>query len=54
MSRKVNNLMYAAGPGMLGTIRTGIELTEPVDRQALEQAVRKASERSRILIRIIL
>jgi len=45
LSRKVNNLMYAAGPGMLGTIRTGIELTEPVDRQALEQAVRKASER---------
>ena len=45
MSRKVNNLMYAAGPGMLGTIRTGIELTEPVDRQALEQAVRKAVER---------
>lgn len=45
MSRKVNNLMYAAGPGMLGTIRTGIELTEPVDRQALEQAVAKAAEK---------
>jgi len=45
LSRKVNNLMYAAGPGMLGTIRTGIELAEPVDRQALEQAVRKAAER---------
>ncbi len=45
MSRKVNNLMYAAGPGMLGTIRTMIGLTESVDRQALEQAVRKAAER---------
>ena len=44
MSRKVSNLMYAAGPEMLGTIRTGIEMTEPVDRQALEQAVRKAAE----------
>ena len=45
MSRKVNNLMYAAGPGMVGTIRTGIELTEPVDRQTLEQAARKAAKR---------
>ena len=45
MSWKVNNLIYAAGPGMLGTIRTGIELTEQVDRQALEQAVRKAAKR---------
>ena len=45
MSRKVNNLMYAAGPGMLGTIRTGIELTEPVDRQALEYAARRAAEK---------
>ena len=45
MSRKVNNLMYAAGPGMLGTIRTGVELDAPVDRQVLELAVRKAAER---------
>lgn len=45
MSRKVNNLMYAAGSGMLGTIRTGIGLTEPLARQAPEQAVRKAAER---------
>ena len=45
MSQKVNNLMYAAGPEMLGTIRTGIELTEPADRETLEQAVRKAAER---------
>ena len=45
MSQRVNNLMYAAGPGMLGTIRTGIELTEPVYRQELELAVRKAAER---------
>ena len=30
---------------MLGTIRTRIDLTEPVDRQTLEQAVRMASDR---------
>jgi len=45
LSRKVNNLMYAAGPGMLGTIRTGVELAALVDRQVLELAVRKAAER---------
>ena len=45
LSRKVNKLMYAAGSGMLGAIRTGIGLTEPLARQAPEQAVRKAAER---------
>ena len=44
MSRKVNKLMCTAGPGMLDTIRTGIELTEPVNRQAPEQAVPKSAE----------
>ena len=29
---------------MLDTIRTGIELTEPVNRQAPEQAVPKSAE----------
>lgn len=42
---KVNNLLYAAGPDMIGTIRTGITLTEPVNAQVLEGAVRKASRR---------
>jgi len=45
LSQKVNNLMYAAGPGMLGTIRTRIDLTEPVDWQMLDQAVQMAAER---------
>ena len=45
MGDKVNNLIYAAGPDMLGTIRTGITLTEPVNAQIFARAVRKAAER---------
>ena len=49
MEYKVNNLIYAAGSNMLGTIRTGITLTEPVNTQALENAVRKAAKRVPII-----
>lgn len=45
MSYKVNNLMYAAGPDLIHTIRTMITLTEPVNPQALDEAVRTAAER---------
>ena len=45
MEYKVNNLIYAASFDMIGTIRTGITLTEPVNTQALENAVRKAAKR---------
>ncbi len=42
---KVNNLLYAAGPELVNTIRIGITLTEPVDEQALRSALRKAAQR---------
>ena len=45
MGDKVNNLIYASGPDMLGTIRTGITLTEPVSARVLALAVKKAAER---------
>ena len=45
MGYRVNNLIYAAGPDMTGTIRTGITMTEPVVPQILEHGIRKASER---------
>ena len=44
MEYKVNNLLYAAGPDMLNTIRTDVTLTEPVNVQALEKAVQTATE----------
>jgi len=42
---KVNNLLYAAGPELVNTIRIGITLTEPVDEQALRLALSKAAQR---------
>ena len=42
---KVNNLMYAAGADLAGTIRLAITLTEPVDAGALENALRTAARR---------
>ena len=45
MEYKVNNLIYASGSDMRGTLRTNITLTEPVNRQALENALRKAAMR---------
>ena len=38
MEYKVNNLMYAAGKDLHNTIRTGIEMTEPVNADALRKA----------------
>ena len=32
MGYRVNNLIYATGPDMIGTIRTGITMTEPAGR----------------------
>ena len=45
MEYRVNNLLYAAGPDLRNTIRTGITLTEPVNKQVLEKAVRTAAVR---------
>ena len=42
---KVNNLLYAAGPELVNTIRIGITLTEPIDEQALHSALSKAAQR---------
>ena len=42
---KVNNLLYAAGPELVNTIRIGITLTELVDEQALRSALLKAAQR---------
>ena len=42
---KVNNLLYAAGPELVNTIRIGITLTESVDEQALRTALLKAAQR---------
>ena len=42
---KVNNLLYAAGPELVNTIRIGITLTESVDEQALRSALLKAAQR---------
>lgn len=39
MRRQVDHLMYAAGDSLRNTIRTGITLTEPIDPQALREAV---------------
>lgn len=42
---KVNNLLYAADPEMVNTIRIGITLTEAVDEEALRSALLKAAQR---------
>ena len=42
---RVNNLIYAAGPEMLNTIRMDVVLTEPVNRHAAEKAVNTAAKR---------
>ncbi len=42
---KVNNLLYAAGPELVNTIRIGITLTELVDEQALRSALLKTAQR---------
>lgn len=42
MAYRVNNLIYAAGGGLINTIRSGITLTEPVDGKVLKDAVRSA------------
>ncbi len=43
--RKVNNLLYAAGPELVNTIRMELEMTEPVDPQALSGALACAAAR---------
>ena len=45
MSFKVNNLLYAAGEGILNTHRTAVTLKDPVDPRMLEEAIRKAAVR---------
>ena len=45
MEYKVNNLMYAAGKDLFGTIRIGLEMTEPVHAGALRKAVDLAIKR---------
>ena len=45
MSWKVNNLLYAAGPELVNTIRVGVSLTEPVEEGTLRAALGKAAER---------
>ena len=45
MSYRVNNLLYAAGAELVNTIRICVTLTEPVDAQALEGALRQAAAR---------
>ena len=42
---KVNNLLYAASPELVNTIRIGITLTEPIDGQALRLALSKSAQR---------
>ena len=45
MSRRVNNLIYAAGPDLANTIRIRVTLTEPADGKVLERALAKAAVR---------
>lgn len=45
MEYRVNNLLYAAGSDLHNTIRTHIELTEPVDAEALREAAGLAIKR---------
>ncbi len=45
MRYRVNNLLYAAGPELVNTIRIELVLTEPVDVLALEHALGKAAVR---------
>lgn len=45
MTYKVNNILYAAGPDLLGTLRMAIILTEPVDPEVLAGAAAKAIRR---------
>ena len=45
MEYKVNNLLYASGSDMLGTLRCVITLNEPVNKQVLENALKKAAVR---------
>ena len=42
---KVNNLLYAAGPKLVNTIRIGVTLKEQVNEQALRSALLKAAQR---------
>jgi len=42
---KVNNIIYAAGTGLVNTHRTAVTLTEPVQPQLLSDALRKAQSR---------
>ena len=45
MDYRVNNLLYAAGPELLNTIRMDIVLKEPVDLQIVQKAVDTAAAR---------
>ena len=43
MEYRVNNIIYAAGPDLLGTIRMCITMAEPVDPELLAAALKKAA-----------
>ena len=45
MTYRVNNLIYAAGPGLVNNIRLRATLTDPVDPDMLRAALGKASQR---------
>ena len=45
MSYKVNNLLYAAGPELINTIRMELVMTEPVDPAALRAALKPTAAR---------
>ena len=45
MKYRVNNIVYAAGPDLLGTIRMCITMTDPVDPELLAAALKKATPR---------
>lgn len=49
MEYKVNNLFYASGSKMRGTLRTNITLTEPVDSQILENALNEHIRNDKII-----
>ena len=46
MEYRINNLFYAAGDGLHNTIRTRLEMTEPVDANKLKKAVDSAIKRN--------
>ena len=45
MEYKVNNLFYSVGPDFLNTLRSRLEMTEPVNEEALRKALDLAISR---------